>query len=63
MCYSFLRRFLRDEDGPTAVEYSVMLALILVAVMAGIGALGSQTGGMWSNTEQDLTNAGLGGSS
>jgi len=26
-----LRRLLADEDGPTAVEYAVMLALILVA--------------------------------
>jgi pilus assembly protein Flp/PilA len=58
-----LRRLLRDEDGPTAVEYAVLLALILVAIMAGIGALGSQTGGMWSNNEQQLINAGLGGSS
>jgi Flp pilus assembly pilin Flp len=40
-----------------------MLALILVAVMAGIGAVGGQTGGMWSNNEQELINAGLGGSS
>ena len=59
----FICRLLRDEDGPTAVEYAVLLALILVAIMAGIGALGSQTGGMWSNNEQQLINAGLGGSS
>jgi pilus assembly protein Flp/PilA len=58
-----IRRLLRDEDGPTAVEYAVLLALILVAVMAGIGAVGGQTGGMWSNNEQQLINAGLGGSS
>ncbi len=63
MRYSLLRRFLRDEDGPTAVEYAVLLALILIAVMAGIGAVGGQTGGMWSNNEQELINAGLGGAS
>ena len=62
MC-NFIRRFLLEEDGPTATEYAVMLALILVAIMAGIGAVGSQTGGMWSNNEQELINAGLGGSS
>jgi pilus assembly protein Flp/PilA len=61
--FHFIRRFLLDEDGPTATEYAVMLALILVAIMAGIGAVGSQTGGMWSNNEQELINAGLGGSS
>jgi pilus assembly protein Flp/PilA len=35
--------FLREEDGPTAVEYAVMLALIIVVCIAGITALGSNT--------------------
>jgi pilus assembly protein Flp/PilA len=34
-------RFLRDEDGPTAVEYAVMLALIIVVCVAAIAVLGS----------------------
>ena len=33
--------FLRREDGPTAVEYAVMLALIIVVCIAAISALGS----------------------
>jgi pilus assembly protein Flp/PilA len=33
-------RFLRDEDGPTAVEYAVMLALIIVVCIAAITTLG-----------------------
>ena len=33
--------FLRNEDGPTAVEYAVMLALIIVVCIAAISALGS----------------------
>ena len=33
--------FLRDEDGPTAVEYAVMLALIIVVCIAAISLLGS----------------------
>jgi pilus assembly protein Flp/PilA len=37
----FLWDFIRDEDGPTAVEYAVMLALIIVVCIAAIGALGS----------------------
>ncbi|MFY7876611.1 MAG: Flp family type IVb pilin [Pirellula sp.] len=32
-----LRRFLRDEDGPTAVEYAVMVSLIAAAVIASVG--------------------------
>lgn len=56
----FLTRLLWDEDGPTAVEYAVMLALILMAVMGGIGAVGSQTGGMWSDIEAQTQAEGLG---
>ena len=33
--------FLREEDGPTAVEYAVMLALIVVVCLAAIGTLGT----------------------
>jgi pilus assembly protein Flp/PilA len=36
--------FLKREDGPTAVEYAVMLALIIVVCIAAISALGSQSG-------------------
>ena len=33
--------FLKNEDGPTAVEYAVMLALIIVVCMTAITALGT----------------------
>jgi pilus assembly protein Flp/PilA len=35
-----LAHFLRREDGPTAVEYAVMLALIIVVCIAAITTLG-----------------------
>jgi pilus assembly protein Flp/PilA len=37
----FALDFLKNEDGPTAVEYAVMLALIIVVCIAAISALGS----------------------
>jgi pilus assembly protein Flp/PilA len=37
------RNFLREEDGPTAVEYAVMLALIIVAAFTAIYSLGMTT--------------------
>ena len=43
-------RFLRQEDGPTAVEYAVMLALIIVVCMAAIATLGSQANASFSTT-------------
>ena len=35
-----VRSFCRDESGPTATEYAVMLALIIVVSMATIGVMG-----------------------
>jgi pilus assembly protein Flp/PilA len=38
---SSVMAFLKDEDGPTAVEYAVMLALIIVVCIVAISVLGS----------------------
>jgi pilus assembly protein Flp/PilA len=37
-----LRRFLTSEDGPTAVEYAVMLALIVVVCLGAIQTIGTR---------------------
>lgn len=44
-----LSQFLRDEAGPTAVEYAVMLALIIVVCVAAIATLGSNANNSFSN--------------
>ena len=41
--------FLQAEDGPTAVEYAVMLALIIVVCIAAISTLGSNASNTFSN--------------
>jgi pilus assembly protein Flp/PilA len=46
-------RFLKGEEGPTAVEYAVMLALIIVVCIAAITILGSNA----NNTFQNVANA------
>jgi pilus assembly protein Flp/PilA len=40
--------FLKREDGPTAVEYAVMLALIVVACIAAITTFGQNTNSTFS---------------
>jgi pilus assembly protein Flp/PilA len=40
--------FLKNEDGPTAVEYAVMLALIIVVCIAAITNLGSNANSTFS---------------
>jgi pilus assembly protein Flp/PilA len=46
--YSFAVDFLRREGGPTAVEYAVMLALIIVVCIAAITTLGSNANGTFA---------------
>jgi pilus assembly protein Flp/PilA len=40
--------FLKNEDGPTAVEYAVMLALIVVVCITAITALGTNAANTFS---------------
>jgi pilus assembly protein Flp/PilA len=49
-----LIRFLQDESGPTAVEYAVMLALIIVTCLSAIGFFGSEAGGSFIDTSDKL---------
>jgi pilus assembly protein Flp/PilA len=49
-----LVRFLKTEDGPTAVEYAVMLALIIVVCIAAITTLGSNANSTFSNVNTAL---------
>ena len=55
-----LGRFWSEEEATTAVEYAVMLALILLAVIAAVGSVGVGTGGMWGGIDRDMAGAGLG---
>jgi pilus assembly protein Flp/PilA len=48
--YRQLVSFVKDEDGPTAVEYAVMLALIIVVCITAITALGTAASNTFNNT-------------
>jgi pilus assembly protein Flp/PilA len=49
-----LKRFLTSEDGPTAVEYAVMLALIIIVCLVAIQALGTNTSTTFTNIGNSL---------
>ena len=49
-----IRRFLVSEDGPTAVEYAVMLALIVVVCLVAIGQIGTNANTTFSNVAASL---------
>ena len=46
--------FLQREDGPTAVEYAVMLALIIVVCITAITALGSNANKTFSSVSSTI---------
>ena len=48
MCDAIVR-FVQTEDGPTAVEYAVMLALIIVVCLGAITILGQNANGTFQN--------------
>lgn len=50
-------RLWRDEGGATAVEYAVMLALIIGVCITAIGFFGSSAGGSWNDTSGKLSTA------
>lgn len=52
-------RFLRSEDGPTAVEYAVMLAVILLVVITGVSAFGNAQANYWGGIQSDLEGHGF----
>jgi pilus assembly protein Flp/PilA len=49
-----LRQFVVSEDGPTAVEYAVMLALIIVVCLVAIQTLGTNTSTTFTNIGNSL---------
>ena len=48
-CFSFARKFIRDEDGVTAIEYGLIAALIALAIILGVTAVGSNLSDVFSD--------------
>ena len=54
----FLKRLGHDENGATAVEYGLILALIFFAIMGAVEAFGQETIEMWTNISSKVESAG-----
>ncbi len=50
-----IKQFLVSEDGPTAVEYAVMLALIVVVCLTAIQAVGTNANAKFNQVQNALT--------
>ena len=56
-----LRSFVLDESGATAIEYGLIAALVSVAAITALGAMGSSLGNMFNFVSGELGNAVNGG--
>lgn len=57
-----IKQFLINEDGPTATEYAVMLALVIIICIAGITLLGETVNGVFNTVSEGLPDGAPGGS-
>nr|WP_276591812.1 Flp family type IVb pilin [Sphingomicrobium nitratireducens] len=46
----------KDRRGATAIEYGLIAALIVIAMMGGLQAMGGGSAGMWGGLDNDLKN-------
>ena len=53
---SKVQRFLKSEDGPTAVEYAIMLALIVIVCLTAIQAVGTNASARFQQIASSLSN-------
>jgi pilus assembly protein Flp/PilA len=55
LCLTAVKNFLKNEDGPTAVEYAVMLALIIVLCIVVIRQVGTSASKTFSTADSALS--------
>lgn len=53
----YVRALVKSESGATAIEYGLIAALIIVAAIGSISALGGGAGGMWTKIDAKVAAA------
>ena len=57
--FSKVKCFFNDDSGATAIEYGLIAALISIAAIAAMGALGNELGSMFNTVADNLESAQL----
>ncbi len=52
-----LKRFLKDENGATAIEYGLIATLISLALFVGFGNFADSLAGLWDDNSGKITEA------
>jgi pilus assembly protein Flp/PilA len=53
--YNFLRRCAADKKGATVVEYGLIIALIIIAIVGAVNGVATVTTGMWNNVSNTVS--------
>ena len=56
----FTKTFLKDDSGATAIEYGLIAALISVAAIAALQAIGISIGNTWNTIKNAMSGSGVG---
>jgi pilus assembly protein Flp/PilA len=57
---TMIQKFFREEEGATAVEYGLLVALIAVAIVGTVTALGTSLSGLFGSVDGTIGSAGGG---
>jgi pilus assembly protein Flp/PilA len=58
---SILRRMLRDRSGATAIEYGLILAMLVIAIVSAVRGVADENTGMWAVVSSKAAVAHAGG--
>ena len=50
----FIKRLLRDNRGATAIEYGLIVALIVIAIIGAVQSVANETNGLWATVRERI---------
>ena len=56
----WILRFLHDDTAATAIEYCIVMTVILLSVIIAVAAVGAGTGGLWGGAQSHLNTTNFG---
>jgi pilus assembly protein Flp/PilA len=51
----FIKRLLRDERGATAIEYGLIVSLIVIAMIGALNSVADENTGLWAIVKNKVT--------
>lgn len=52
---NWLGKIVSDERGATAIEYGLIVSLVVIAMIAALGGLADRTTGMWNDVSNNVS--------